>query len=82
MYDCWSVVSKDKKEVLVTFVQVMARPNYRSRRIYLKGLDTKAFYRIEGSEEVYAGDALMYGGLNIQSIFGDFKGQLIHLIAE
>lgn len=82
MYDCWSVVSKDKKEVLVTFIQVMARPNHRSRRIYLKGLDTKAFYRIEGSEEVYAGDVLMYGGLNIQSIFGDFKGQLIHLIAE
>ncbi len=82
MYDCWSVVSKDKSEVLVTFIQVVARPNYHSRRIYLKGLNPKAFYRIEGTDEVYAGDVLMYAGLNIQNVFGDFKGQIIHLIAE
>ena len=82
MYDCWSVVDKDKKEVLVTFIQVLARPNYHSRRIYLKGLDPKAFYRIEGRDEVYAGDVLMYAGLNIQNVFGDFKGPLIHLLAE
>ncbi len=82
MYDCWSVVSKDKKEALVTFIQVMARPNYHSRRIYLKGLNPKAFYRIEGTKEVYAGDVLMHAGLNIQNVFGDFKGKLIHLIAE
>ena len=32
-YDCYEVVSKDKKEALVTFVQVLNRPNYHSRRI-------------------------------------------------
>lgn len=81
-YDCWSVVAKDKKEVLVTFIQVMTRTNYPSTRIYLKGLDPQTFYRIEGTEEVYGGDVLMYAGLHIRNLFGDFKGRLIHLIAE
>ncbi len=32
-FDCYGVVSKDKKEALYTFVQVLGRPNCRSRRI-------------------------------------------------
>ncbi|MBE6023117.1 MAG: alpha-galactosidase [Cellulosilyticum sp.] len=80
-HDAWSVVSKDKKEALVTFIQVMAEPNYHSRRIQLKGLDAHTFYCIEETKEVYSGEALMYAGLNIERIFGDFKGKLIHLTA-
>ncbi len=79
-YDCWEVVSKDKKEVLVTFIQVLATPNYHSRRIYLKGLDEKKNYQIEGEEAIYSGEALMYAGIHIERVFGDFKGRLIHLL--
>ncbi len=32
------VVKKDKSEALVTYIQVMGRPNAHSRRILLKGL--------------------------------------------
>lgn len=46
-YDCWQVVSKDQKEALVTYVQVLTEPNYRSRKLYLKGLNPKAEYRLE-----------------------------------
>lgn len=81
-YDCWEVVSKDKKEALVTFIQVLVKPNYHSRRIYLKGLDAKKNYQIEGQEEVYAGEVLMYAGIHIESVFGDFKGRLIHLVEK
>ena len=43
-YDCWQVTSKDKRESLVTFIQVLSRPNVHSRRVYLKGLAADATY--------------------------------------
>ncbi|MDE6607607.1 MAG: alpha-galactosidase [Lachnospiraceae bacterium] len=81
-YDCYMVVSEDKKEALVTFVQVLNRPNFKSRKIKLKGLSEKFDYVIEGEETVYAGDTLMNAGILIENPWGDFKGRLIHLTAK
>lgn len=78
-YDCWEVVSEDKTEALVTFVQVMNRANCKSRNIRLKGLDADKYYRIEGEDTVYAGDTLMYAGILIENPWGDFQTRLIHL---
>lgn len=79
-FDCYGVVSKDKKEALYTFVQVLGRPNCRSRRIYFKGLDPDVRYRVEGEEEVYLGDVLMKAGYLVQDLHGDFKSRLIHIV--
>ena len=79
-FDCYGVVSKDKKEALYTFVQVLNRPNYHSRRIKLKGLEPEKTYRIEGEENTYTGELLMKAGINIQNLWGDFQGRLIHLV--
>lgn len=79
LYDCWAVVSKDKKEALITFVQVMARPNMRNKRVRLKGLDEKLEYVNNADDKVYSGGALMYAGLDINCGGGDFKAVLIHL---
>ncbi len=79
LYDAWSVVSKDRSETLVTYIQVYQRPNYRSRRIRLKGLDENAVYRDTSTGEAYSGSTLMYAGINITGLYGDFKGKLIHL---
>lgn len=81
-YDCYMVVSEDQKEALVTFVQVLNRPNVKSRKIRLKGLSQDLDYVIEGEETVYAGDTLMNAGILIENPWGDFKGKLIHLIAK
>ena len=79
-YDCYMVVSKDKKEALITYVQVLAQPNCHSRKLFLKGLSEDMTYRIEGTDEVYGGDVLMYAGMLIERGQGDFKGKLIHLV--
>ena len=79
-FDCYGVVSKDKKEALYTFVQVLGRPNCRSRRIYFKGLDPDVRYRVEGEEEVYLGDVLMKAGYLVRDLHGDFKSRLIHIV--
>ena len=72
-------MSKDKKEALYTFVQVMNIPNYRSRRIYFKGLDPDQKYEIEGQKGVYTGDVLMKAGYLMENLGGDFKSRLIHI---
>ncbi|MGN1156390.1 MAG: alpha-galactosidase [Agathobacter sp.] len=78
-YDCWQVNAKDGRKVLVTFVQVLMRPNYHSRRVCLQGLEPDAYYEVEGTDKVYAGDVLMYGGLPIENMWGDFQSKLIVL---
>lgn len=78
-FDCYGVVSKDKKEALYTYVQVLNRPNYHSRRIYLKGLAAEKYYAIEGEDGTWSGEQLMNAGLLVQNPFGDFKGKLIYL---
>lgn len=86
-FDCYGVVKKDKTEALFTFVQVLGRANYHSRRIHLKGLAPDKSYKveIEGTEdnavifEAASGEALMKAGLLIRSMPGDFRSILIHL---
>lgn len=85
-YDCYAVVAKDKSEALITYVQVLGRPNYHSRRIRIPGLDPEGTYEIANAEDwqeikqtTYRGDTLHYAGINIPPLWGDFKGRLMHL---
>ena len=78
-FDCYEVVAKDQSEALITFVQVLGRPNVHSRRIRIPGLDEKKKYRVETTGEVYCGDTLVHAGLNVPAMWGDFQSVLIHL---
>lgn len=86
-FDCWQIVSGDKAKSLVTFVQVLNRPNFKSRRILLKGLDPDKRYTVsfennkDIKEKVYSGDALMKAGILMPNPWGDFKAWLIYLKA-
>ena len=77
-YDCWEVVSRDRGEALVTFVQVLSQANHKSRKIRLKGLEASALYRLEGTDRVYSGQLLMNGGFLVERAFGDFASRLYH----
>ena len=79
-YDAWQVVSKDKSEALIFFIEVMKRSNYHSTRLKVKGLDENRFYCVEGEEQSYSGMALMSAGINIEVVSSDFTGKLIHLV--
>lgn len=85
-FDCYEVVAKDKSEALVTYIQVLNRPNFHSRRICIPGLDPQGCYVIENAQDwpelkqtEYMGDTLLYAGINIPPLWGDFKGRLMHL---
>ena len=83
-YDCYMIVSRDKSEALVTFVQVLARANYHSRMLKLKGLDDKTVYTIEGEgiSGDYSGSELMNAGFKILPFGGDYQSRLYHLTAK
>ena len=90
MFDCWQVVSGDRRESLVTFVQVLTRANYRSRRILLKGLSKDTRYEVhtlsargeeEGDIQIRGGDTLMSAGILVPDMPGDFRSKLIYLTA-
>lgn len=79
MWDAWIFVTKDKSEALFTFVQVLGRPNYRSRRVKLKGLDSNAMYKNMKTGEIHSGAALMNAGIFV-SLHGDFSSEKVHFI--
>ncbi len=92
-YDCYMVVSKDQKEALVTYVQVLAKSTARSLMIGLRGLCSDARYSVEPvaltpeaaaagkPEDVLQmyGDELMQCGLQVRNEPGDFAARLYYL---
>ena len=81
MWDAWIFVAKDKSEAVFTFVQVLGRPNYNSRRIKLKGLDPDAKYLSSKTGEVHSGNVLMNAGIDI-SVHGDFASEVIYFTKQ
>lgn len=79
-FDCFGVVSKDKKEALYIFVRGMAKANQRTDFIRLKGLQSDKKYIVEGFEERYTGDILSKVGIPVALRNGDFASKLIHVI--
>ncbi|MBP3610407.1 MAG: alpha-galactosidase [Lachnospiraceae bacterium] len=79
-HDAYMVVSKDKKEALVTFVMVKRRANPRSRNLKLLGLDPEKTYRIEGWERTYLGSTLMNAGILVEDGWGDNQAVLYHVV--
>lgn len=80
-WDCWAVVSKDKREALAAYVRVLGKPNARSARVRLQGLSENTRYRMEGTDTVLSGAALMYAGIQIGGLRGDFESRLLHFTA-
>ena len=81
-FDCWETAAKDGTHALVTCVQVLGQPNVHSRNIKLKGLKEESRYRLEGTEEIYTGEELMYCGFLVRDLNGDFMSRLYHFICE
>ncbi len=81
-WDCWQVVSRDRRTALVTYVQVLASANRHSRRVLLQGLDPAANYRLEGTDRVFGGDTLLHGGLPLEPLWGDFRSKQLVLLME
>ena len=72
------IVSADKKEAFMVYMQVLSKPNSRSRLLRLEGLDCEQRYDVNGT--IYYGDALMNAGLLIPRS-KDFEARFIRITA-
>lgn len=80
MWDAWMFVAKDKSEALLTFVQVLGRPNTPSRTIKAKGLDENKTYLVEELNLKLSGKTLMNAGISID-MYGDFSSKTYHFVS-
>lgn len=81
-YDAFACVTKDKKECLMTFMNVLYRPNRQSIKLRLAGLAPDAKYRLEETDKVYSGDLLMKAGILVEPPMGDFFSKQYHFVME
>ena len=85
--DCWASIAKDKSKALVTLVQVLNHPNYKSRFIKVQNLTADAMYKItfpdENSDDYPAitlkGSTIANAGFNVKRDWGDFNAKLIYI---
>lgn len=68
----WITVSKDKNEAVVGYVRKYAEPNKLYKPLKVTGLDPNAKYSIYGCDKIFGGDELMYIGLVIPELKGDY----------
>jgi alpha-galactosidase len=67
------VVAEDKTEAFVSYFRVLATPNEPIKRLYLRGLAPDKNYSVEGLQGIFGGDELMYGGITIPDLQGDYQ---------
>nr|WP_026487321.1 alpha-galactosidase [Caldanaerobius polysaccharolyticus] len=77
----WLIITEDKREFILYYFRVLAGVNEPLGRIYLKGLNPDFNYELQGSGRVYGGDELMYAGLRLPHLNGDFKSLMWHFKA-
>lgn len=75
----WMMISEDKNEVVVSYVRQWALVNERFSNLKLTALDKDSEYEIIGEDIILSGDELMYIGLNIPELQGDYVSKLWRL---
>lgn len=68
----WMHIARDGNEILVGYVQVMAKPNTVPRRLQLKGLEERAGYALEGTDIIRTGSQWMRCGLELDQPVEDY----------
>lgn len=74
----WNFVSKDKKEVLAFWFEILSQPAAPVHILKLKGIDENAFYENLEDGRIYGGDELMYCGISIPLKKQDFRSVFYH----
>lgn len=85
-FDCWACISKDKNKALVTFVQVLNHPNFKTRFIKVKGICAESNYLVHYLDDEQnskplelKGSTIINAGIPVSRDWGDFQGKLIFI---
>ncbi len=92
-FEAWETLSREKDDCLLSLVLTHPRANARPLHLRLKGLDPAARYRVERLDffdaflpekpepqpECYTGAALLYAGLTLPRMMGDYPSVQLRL---
>ena len=85
-FDCWACISKDKNKALITFVQVLNHPNFKTRFIKVKGICAESNYLVHYLDDEQnskplklKGSTIINAGIPVSRDWGDLQGKLIYL---
>ncbi|MBR3146825.1 MAG: alpha-galactosidase [Eubacterium sp.] len=79
-FQAWEFVSDDRSEAFVFVAALSVEANAPFQLIRPDGLDPDMTYHIAGTDVTVSGAALMYNGLRLDMMRGDFPIRRIHLI--
>ncbi|WP_195987184.1 alpha-galactosidase [Clostridium sp. D53t1_180928_C8] len=71
----WMNLSKDGRSALVSYVKKYSEPNVIPGRLRVKALNEESLYEVIETGEVFGGDELMYIGLEIGELIGDYRAK-------
>lgn len=69
----WMMIAEDRSEAFAAYFRVLAEPNAPLDWLRFKGLDPNAQYRLADTDSIYGGDQLMYAGLPLPRLHGDYQ---------
>ena len=81
-FAAWEFVSEDKKEALLSVVTLSTHGNAPVNYVRLKGLDENRVYFEKYSQKEYLGSALMYAGLPLPIITGEYQSLQMHFVCK
>lgn len=81
-FAAWQFLSADESELVLCAYQRLTMPNPVSHRVRLTGLREDAVYVNQETGERYTGAALMYVGLPLGYLHGDFASCVIRFQAD
>lgn len=81
-YSCWEFVSEDQKEILLNLVAADVEANAEFPFVKLKGLKENWNYRLENTDLVVSGAALMHGGYVFETLSGNYPAVQLHFVAD
>jgi alpha-galactosidase len=75
----WMFISENKEDVVVSYFKKLAECNRKLKTLKFKGLDPEMNYRVIGTDDIYGGDELMYAGMVVPELKGDFTSYVWRL---
>jgi len=78
----WLIVSEDKRDFLLYYLRILGGANEPIKRLRLKGINPDFNYVLEDDGSLYGGDELMYAGIVIPELKGDFQSIMMHFKEE
>ncbi len=72
----WNFVSEDGEQVVFFYAKILSEPADATVAVKLKGLEERGVYRLVETGACYGGDELMYAGITLPWVNGDFVSHI------